>query len=113
MFETPEAIHARAAHARRMPPVEEWEEFPFDGDMRPRALLPPAAREAPREGEGRLLDLRATRRPIYLDQRPLAAAAAEPTLLPVVVLLHPRLHYAEPGDLPDELAAESGVLVSQ
>jgi hypothetical protein len=25
----------------------------------------------------------------------------------------PRLHYAEPGDLPDELAAESGVLVSQ
>src|SRR5437868_13713580 len=52
MFETPEALFARAAHALRMPPVEEWEEFPFDGDMRPRALLPPVEREAPRQGEG-------------------------------------------------------------
>jgi hypothetical protein len=30
-----------------------------------------------------------------------------------VVLLEPREHYSEPGDLPDELAAESGVLVAR
>ena len=52
MFETPEALHARAASALRMPPVQEWEEFPFDGEMRPRTLQPPVEREAPRDGEG-------------------------------------------------------------
>ena len=35
---------------------------------------------------------------------------ARPNGLPLVVLLHPRDHYAEPGDLPDDLAAECGVL---
>jgi diadenosine tetraphosphate (Ap4A) HIT family hydrolase len=33
--------------------------------------------------------------------------------LPVVVLLEPREHYAEPGDLPDELATELGVLIAR
>ena len=37
----------------------------------------------------------------------------EPTGLPVVVLLEPREHYADPGDLPDELAAELGVLLAR
>ena len=41
MPETPEELHARAAEALRMPPVEEWETFPFDGEMRPRELQPP------------------------------------------------------------------------
>ena len=50
--ETPEELYARAAGALRMPPVEEWETFPFDGDLRPRALLPPVEREKPRHGEG-------------------------------------------------------------
>lgn len=60
-----------------------------------------------------MLDLRATDdRSIWTNDR-WRLLPAEPNGLPVVVLLHPRLHYAEPGDLPDELAAESGVLVSQ
>jgi diadenosine tetraphosphate (Ap4A) HIT family hydrolase len=33
--------------------------------------------------------------------------------LPVILLLEPRAHYAEPGDLPDELAAELGVLLAR
>jgi diadenosine tetraphosphate (Ap4A) HIT family hydrolase len=33
--------------------------------------------------------------------------------LPFVAILEPREHYAEPGDLPDELAAELGVLLGR
>jgi len=40
-------------------------------------------------------------------------AAPEPNGLPIVVLLEPRAHYAEPGDLPDELAAELGVMLAR
>jgi hypothetical protein len=39
-----------------MPPVEEWETFPFDGDMRPRALLPPAPIDIWRENLRRVVD---------------------------------------------------------
>ena len=115
MFETPEALYARAADALRMPPVEEWEEFPFDGDMRPRTLLPPVEREEPRQGEGGV-DCWTCAQPddafIWTDER-WRLLPAKPNGLPLVVLLHPRAHYAEPGDLPDELAAECGVLLSR
>jgi len=50
--ETPEDLYARAKDALRMPPVEEWETFPFDGRMTPRALQPPVDQEEPRHGEG-------------------------------------------------------------
>ena len=33
--------------------------------------------------------------------------------MPVVLLLEPRAHYGEPGDLPDEMAAELGVLLAR
>jgi diadenosine tetraphosphate (Ap4A) HIT family hydrolase len=115
MFETPEAIHARATDALRMPPVEEWEEFPFEGDMRPRALLPPVAQEAPREGASGV-DCWTCAQPddryVWTNER-WRLLPAKPNGLPLVVLLQPRAHYAEPGDLPDHLAAESGVLLSQ
>jgi hypothetical protein len=52
MPERPEQLYERAANALRMPPVEEWETFPFEGKMRPRALLPPEDKERPRHGEG-------------------------------------------------------------
>lgn len=50
MPETPEEFYTRAKHALRMPPVEEWETFPFEGDIMPRALQPPAADEKQRAG---------------------------------------------------------------
>jgi diadenosine tetraphosphate (Ap4A) HIT family hydrolase len=110
--ETPEQLYERVKDALRMPPVEEWETFPFDGEMKPRALRPPVEQEAPRQGEGGV-DCRRCQAPdddyIWTSERwrllPLG-----PTGLPVILMLEPREHFAEPGDLPDELAAELGVL---
>src|SRR5947209_6196407 len=50
--ETPEQFYGRTKGALRMPPIEDWETFPFEGDIRPRALQPPADHEKPRSGEG-------------------------------------------------------------
>jgi diadenosine tetraphosphate (Ap4A) HIT family hydrolase len=99
-----------------MPPVETWDTFPFDGTMTPRALLPPVEREEPRHGEHgagcRRCDLVDTEY-CWVTERWRLYAPAEPSGLPVVLLLEPRLHYAEPGDLPDELASELGVLLAR
>jgi diadenosine tetraphosphate (Ap4A) HIT family hydrolase len=112
--ETPEELHARANDALRMPPVHEWETFPFDGEMRPRALQPPEERERPRHGEGGL-DCRrcAASDDEYIWTNPnwRLWAFDKPSGLPLIVLLESREHFAEPGDLPDELAAELGVLL--
>jgi diadenosine tetraphosphate (Ap4A) HIT family hydrolase len=114
--ETPEQLHARAAGALRMPPVHEWETFPFEGTMRPRALRPPVERERPRRGEGGVdCDLCAAPDGDYVwtSARWRLRALDRPTGLPVIALLEPRAHYAEPGDLPDELAAELGVMLAR
>jgi diadenosine tetraphosphate (Ap4A) HIT family hydrolase len=112
--ETPEQLYARAANALRMPPVHEWETFPFDGEMRPRPLRPPVEREQPRIGEGGVACPRCGAEDeeyLWTSERWRLWAPAEPTGLPVIVLLEPRAHVAEPGDLPDEVAAELGVLL--
>lgn len=116
MPETAEEIYARAAGALRMPPVQEWETFPFDGELRPRELLPPLPRERPRYGEGGVDCARCTATDdayLWTSERWRLVGRPEPAGLPVVVLLEPRDHYAEPGDLPDELAAELGVLLGR
>ena len=111
MPETPEELHARAAGALRMPPVETWETFPFDGELRPRALQPPVAREEPRRGAGGV-GCRSCAAPdddfLWTDDVWRLRSLREPTGLPVVLLLEPRAHFGEPGDLPDELAADLG-----
>src|SRR4051794_31226679 len=99
-----------------MPPVDEWETFPFDGEMRPRPLAPPEERERPRHGEG-AIDCHACSASddSYLwttEQRRLRAFDA-PSGLAVVVVLEPRRHYAEPGDLPNEAAADLGVMLAR
>lgn len=38
MPETPEELYARAKDALRMPPVEEWETFPFEGEILQKAV---------------------------------------------------------------------------
>ena len=48
----PRSCSPAPTDALRMPPVETWETFPFDGDLRPRSLMPPVAEEAPRRGAG-------------------------------------------------------------
>jgi diadenosine tetraphosphate (Ap4A) HIT family hydrolase len=99
-----------------MPPVADWKTFPFDGAMRPRSLEPPVEREAPRRGEGGV-DCHACTasddRFFWTSERWRMLALEKPSGLPFVSILEPREHYTEPGDLPDELAAEFGVLLGR
>jgi hypothetical protein len=96
-----------------MPPVHEWDTFPFEGDMRPRALRPPTENEIPRTGAGGV-DCFSCSAPdtdfLWTTERWRLRATPKPTGLPLVLWLEPRAHYGEPGDLPDEMAAELGVL---
>jgi diadenosine tetraphosphate (Ap4A) HIT family hydrolase len=40
-------------------------------------------------------------------------APPEPSGLPIVVLMETREHFAEPGDLPDDLASELGIMLAR
>jgi len=99
-----------------MPAVHEWDTFPFEGEMRPRALRPPSERDTPRQGE-RGIDCEACNVPdrefLWTSERWRIRSTRGPTGLPVVLFLEPRSHYAEPGDLSDDMAAELGVLLAR
>lgn len=116
MTETPEQLYERAADGLIMPPVEEWETFPFDGAMRPRRLEPPTAFDRPRRGADGV-DCHSCNAPdgdyLWADARWRLRGPDRPTGLPVVVLLEPRAHLAEPGDLPDNLASELGLMIAR
>jgi diadenosine tetraphosphate (Ap4A) HIT family hydrolase len=109
-------MYRRVADSLQMPPVHEWETFPFDGDMRPRALQPPVDVERQRQGHGGI-DCRActAEDELYLwtSERWRLLAFDRPNGLPLIVILEPRAHYAEPGDLSDEAAAELGTLIAR
>jgi diadenosine tetraphosphate (Ap4A) HIT family hydrolase len=113
--ETPEELYERVRDALRMPPVDEWETWPFDGELRPRTLQQPEAEERARQGEGGV----ACRRCAAGDEDYLwtnerwRVYGLGPSGLPLIVMLEPREHFGEPGDLPDELAAELGVLIAR
>ena len=115
MPESPEELYERARNSLRTPPVETWETWPFEADLRPRELLAPAASERPRHGEGGDDCVRCSAGDdtyLWTDET-WRLWAPEPNGLPVVVLLEPRAHYAEPGDLPDELAAALGLMLAR
>jgi len=99
-----------------MPAVREWDTFPFEGDMRPRPLRPPNEQESPRQGEGGV-DCKACAASdsefLWTSERWRLRTMAHPSGMPVVLLLDPRAHYGEPGDLPDEMAAELGTLLAR
>jgi diadenosine tetraphosphate (Ap4A) HIT family hydrolase len=111
--ETPEQLFERASGRLRMPPVEEWETFPFDGQLRPRELEPPEAVERARNGE-RADDcwrcLRGDEAAIWSDERWIVTPLPEPSGLPVVVLLFPREHVDIDG-VSEELAAALGLML--
>jgi hypothetical protein len=116
--ETPEELYLRAKDALRMPPVEEWETWPFDGELRPRQLLPPVGEEKARHGAGGVECWACTASDdefLWVNERwrVVPPEGGGGRALPAVVLLMPRQHYAEPGDLPDDLAAEFGVLLAR
>jgi diadenosine tetraphosphate (Ap4A) HIT family hydrolase len=116
MPETPEQLWERAKDALRLPPVEDWETWPFEGELRPRPLQPPTEQDTPRQGAGGVDCWACTASDdefLWTDERWRLVAPEGEYGVPVVVLLMPRDHYAEPGDLPDELAAECGVLLAR
>ena len=114
MPESAQQIHDRAAAALRTPPVHEWDSWPFDGDVRPRALRPPEPEPTLRGAGG--ADCVACERPdeeyVWTDAR-WRLWAPPPSGLPVVVLLEPRAHHASVADLPEDLAREQGVLLGR
>jgi diadenosine tetraphosphate (Ap4A) HIT family hydrolase len=115
MPETPEEFHARVAGSLRMPPVEEWETFPFDGELRPRTLRPPVEQEEPRRGAGGKGCRGCSDRDeefIWTNER-WRLRGIGPTGLPVVLILEPRDHYADPGELPEHLAQDLGVMLGR
>lgn len=99
-----------------MPPVEKWETFPFEGEMQPRRLGPPVAKDPARHGEGGV-DCGSCAAPdedfLWTDEHWRLLGLSRPSGLPVVVLLEPRAHFAEPGDLPDDLASELGMMLGR
>jgi len=116
MPETPEELYARVKDALQMPPVDEWETFPFDGEMGPRPLQPPEEVERPRFGEGGVDCKRCAASDdeyLWTNENWRLWSFDEPSGLPLIVMLEPRDHYGEPGDLPEGLAGELGVLLSR
>jgi diadenosine tetraphosphate (Ap4A) HIT family hydrolase len=111
--ETPEAFWQRVHGALRMPPVEEWETWPFDGAVTPRALAPPAQAEAPRRGEGGVDCRRCAHGDddaLWSDENWVVMPLPQASGLPAVVILETRAHY-EFHDLPEELQAELGPML--
>jgi diadenosine tetraphosphate (Ap4A) HIT family hydrolase len=116
MPETPEELWQRVHDELRVPPVEEWDTWPFKGEPTVRRLEPPVDRERPRFGEGGV-DCRRCAAPeddyLWTNERWRLFALEKPSGLPVVVLLEPREHFADPGDLPDDLASELGLMLAR
>ncbi len=107
-------MYARVKDALRMPPVQEWDTFPFDGEMRPRMLRPPMHEEGKRTGAGGE-DCYNCKAPdseyLWTTERWRLRAFDKPSGLPLILLLEPRRHFSEPGELPDDMAAELGRLI--
>ncbi len=116
MPETPEEFYERAAGSLQAPPVETWDTWPFQGPVEPRPMEPPVDAEKPRRGEGGV-DCRACANPdddyLWTNERWRLFGFPRPAGLPVIVILEPREHFQEPADLPDELAADLGVMISR
>lgn len=98
----------------RVPPVEEWDSWPFEGPVTPKTLREREP-EPPREGEGG--------RPcpacekgdegyVWTNDR-WRLMALPASGLPFVGLLEPRAHVDGPRDLDDAMLAEMGVLLAR
>ena len=119
MSDTTEALYARALDAAiqnghlRVPPLAEWDTFPFEGDLRVRPLEPPTELDRPRTGENAADCWRCQHGEegvVWSNDRWLLAPLTAPSGLPCVLLLQPREHH-DLDDLPAHLAADLGPLM--
>jgi hypothetical protein len=108
--ETPEEFWERAKGALRTPPVDEWDTWPFDGALTPRALEPPAPEEPLRHGVGGVDCWHCNPQDaLWSDEHWVIRSFDRPSGLPVVVILETRRHVDFP-DLDADLAGELGPL---
>lgn len=113
MPETPEEFWERTKDASRVPPVEEWESWPFDGELRVRELAPPVEAERPRHGVGGADCRRCAHGEeglLWSNEHWTVRSLDKPSGLPAVVLLETREH-VDFTDLDDERASELGPLL--
>jgi hypothetical protein len=116
MPESAEEVYARVLAAvgedgrLPMPPVHEWDMFPWEGDLRPKVVQPPLPAEAPRGGEGDRPCWCAQGQPehvIWRNERWMVRSFDKPGGLPLILILQPFEHL-DFSDMDDELAAEYG-----
>ncbi len=115
---SPDEFYSRAMRAAdqsgRLPlsRMTGWEIFPFEPDgLTVVPLAPPELPEPPRKGEDREdCPVCTSDRPmVWSDEQWQLWPMSEETGAPLVLLLEPRAHY-DLSDLPDERAAELGIL---
>jgi diadenosine tetraphosphate (Ap4A) HIT family hydrolase len=113
----PEHAHdARGADTGglRVPPVEEWDSWPFTGGVTPKALREPEP-EPDRDGEGTRpcsACAKSDDEYIWTNER-WRLLVMPPSGLPVVLILEPRAHVDSPRDLPDDMLAEMGIMLAR
>lgn len=96
-----------------VPSYAAWPSFPYEGDLRVRAVADPVLPEPPREGEGGV-DCGACAASddeyVWTNEHWRLRSTAEPSGLPIVLLLEPRTH-ADLSDLPAELRTGMGEIL--
>jgi hypothetical protein len=95
-----------------IPPLDEWDTFPFEGEIRARPLRPPADEPA-RQGAGGVDCWRCgvgDEDAIWGDEHWIVAPLPESSGLPVIVILYPREH-CDLDALPPSRQAELGPLL--
>ena len=98
----------------RIPPVEEWDSWPFEGPVQPKALRAPEP-EPPRDGEGDrpCTACGNTDAEYFWTDDHWRLLAIPPSGLPFVAILEPREHVDGPRDLSDAMLAEMGVMLAR
>lgn len=120
MPESAEEVYARVVDAvgaegrLPMPPVEEWDTFPWEGDMQVKVLQPPVAEEPARHGEVEATCRRCAHPDpgaLWRNERWVVRSTEAPTGLPLVLFLETREHL-DFADMDDDLASEYGRVTS-
>src|SRR4051794_19628566 len=75
MPESADQIYERAAGKLRTPPLHEWDSWPFEGDVRPKALERPTPERAHRPRRDRMSRMYQAGLRVRVDGRAVAPAA--------------------------------------